>query len=75
MADQLVNFRIAGRARAVSATVEWLRLVLRVANESRDYPNHRDPGVRRYLDVLIDGEGLRSEEVAPCPGGRLDCGG
>jgi hypothetical protein len=63
VADLLVRIRISGAARAVAVTAERLRMVLSVAIESTDYPNHRDPGVRRYIDVLIDGADLLAEEA------------
>ncbi len=56
MADLLVRVRLSGRAQAVAAVAERLRPVLRIAAESADDLNRRDPGVRRYLDVLIAAE-------------------
>ena len=53
---ELVRVRLCGSPLAVAAASERLSRVLAVLQESPDYPNRRDPGVRRYLDVLIDGE-------------------
>ncbi len=60
----LVTIRLMGPPEAVTFAAERLALVLSVAKVSRDYPN-RPPSqdVRRYLDVLVDGEELMAEEV------------
>jgi hypothetical protein len=53
----LVRVRIDGPADAVARCAERVRQALDVVRESRDYGN-RPPStdVRRYLDVLVDGE-------------------
>ncbi len=56
MADQLVRLRIMGTQAAVEAVAARLHELLTVAEESADSGNRRGPGVRRYLDVLIDPE-------------------
>jgi hypothetical protein len=58
----LVRIRVSGPAQAVALVAEVLRRVdvFEVAEESDDYRNRRDPGVRRYLNVLVsvgDGRG------------------
>lgn len=58
---KLVHVRLSGSSEAVAAAIERLRLVLPVLQESPDYPNRRDPGVRRYLDILIDGREVRAD--------------
>jgi hypothetical protein len=61
--SRLVRVRIDGAPAAVALAAERVRLVLNVDRESRDYENERpgSPGVRRYLDVVIEGEDLLAE--------------
>jgi hypothetical protein len=54
---RLVRVRISGPPGAVAQVADELRRWLPVAEESGDYPNRRNPGVRRYLSVLLTGEG------------------
>jgi hypothetical protein len=63
LGPRLVRARFDGPADAVAFCSERLRLVLNVARESGDVPNRRDPGIRRYLDVLVDGDELLAEEA------------
>jgi hypothetical protein len=63
LGPRLVRARFDGPADAVAFCSARLRLTLSVVRESGDYPNRRDPGVRRYLDVLVDGGELLSEEA------------
>ncbi len=51
---ELTHVRVSGPAAAVEAIVRQLRRDLEVAEESRDYPNRREPGVRRYLSLIVD---------------------
>jgi hypothetical protein len=50
---ELVHIRLSGSPESVSLVAERLRRDLAVLQESPDYPNRRDAGVRRYLDVLV----------------------
>lgn len=52
--ERLVRVRMSGPPPAVEELAARLRTVLTVAEESPDYPNRGDPGVRRYLSVLLE---------------------
>jgi hypothetical protein len=60
----VVRIRLSGPPAAVERVSEWLCHGLQVEEVSLDYPNHRDPGVRRYLTVAVlaagHGRGERS---------------
>jgi hypothetical protein len=48
------KIRIEGESKAeLDAIVKALQTVLEVEEESRDYLNRGDSGVRRYLDVKL----------------------
>jgi len=59
MTAELVHIRISGPPTAVKAVADCVRQRLNVAEESPDYRNRRDPGVRRYLAVLVENEERR----------------
>jgi hypothetical protein len=61
MADRVVRVRVSGLASAVEAVALQLRRGLEVAEESRDCPNRRETGVRRYLTVLVSVTGPTEE--------------
>jgi hypothetical protein len=54
---RLVRVRVSGPPAAVAQVADELPRRLTVAEESGDYPNRRDRGVRRYLSVLVTREG------------------
>lgn len=60
----MVRIRLSGPPAAVERVSEWLCHGLQVEEVSLNYPNHRDPGVRRYLTVTVptagSGQGARS---------------
>lgn len=58
---------IAGPAAAVTFVTHHVPRVLNVARGSEDYPNRRESGARRYLDVLVSGRDLHGQGVS---GGR-----
>ena len=59
-----VAVRLDGPAEAVALAAERVGRVMTVTRTSRDYPNRPpDAGVRRYLDVLIDGADPLAEEA------------
>ncbi len=60
----LVSIRLMGPADAVTFAAERLALVLHVAKVSRDYTNRPpSPDIRRYIDVLVDGDDLLAGEA------------
>jgi hypothetical protein len=63
--DRLAHVRVSGDAGVVDLVAELLRGVFNVAEESADYASCREPGVRRYLTVLLAGPaaGKPGEEV------------
>jgi hypothetical protein len=63
LGPRLVRARFDGPADAVALCSARLRVVLNVARESGDVPNRRDPGIRRYLDILVNGGDLLTDEV------------
>jgi hypothetical protein len=58
----IVKVRLMGQPDVVAHAADRLRSALTVIDESRDYEN-RPPstGVRRYLDVLVDGADVVGE--------------
>lgn len=54
--DRIVHVRLLGSVDAVERVARRLRDLLPVAEESRNYANHRDADVRRYLTVLLPEE-------------------
>jgi hypothetical protein len=72
MPDQLVRIRVSGDPEVVAHVANLLRVLLAVAEESPNYPNRRDPGVRRYLSAMVPQEGVRDGDWGhlPRPGGE-----
>lgn len=58
----VVRIRVSGPPAAVERVSEWLCHGLQVEEVSLNYPNHRDPGVRRYLTVVVPVAGSGREE-------------
>lgn len=49
----LVRIRVSGPEDGVERVSQWINHGLKVLEESLDYPSWRDPGVRRYLTVVV----------------------
>jgi hypothetical protein len=56
---ELVHIKVSGPPAAVERISQWLHCGLDVRDASLDYPNRRNPGVRRYLTVLVAESGRR----------------
>jgi hypothetical protein len=63
--SRLVGVRLVGPADAVAFAAERVGLVLNVVRQSRDYDSNRrsSADVRRYLDVVVQGEALSAGQV------------
>jgi hypothetical protein len=72
MSDHLVRVRVSGPPEAVAQVADELRRRLAVAEESGDYANRRDPGVRRYLSVLVAPSSARVTPHALTLARRID---
>ncbi|WP_067812660.1 hypothetical protein [Actinomadura kijaniata] len=51
--SRLVKIRLSGQSDDVAGVIDQITAGLDVADVSAPYPNRRDPGVRRYLTVVV----------------------
>lgn len=53
-ANKSVEIRVKGRLNYVLKIINLLKSYGKVLSEKGNYPNHKEPGVRRYLTVELD---------------------